>query len=346
MMHFSASAPGKAVLSGEYAVLQGAPAIAVALDCRARVTIEASTSGRHSVVSPGQEGNRSEFHCPERGAIEWLIDGGSNLDQELLEQVWHQVRALPAQNLALTLDTRHFYDAKSGMKLGFGSSAALAAALTAALLQAGASRVTAGAPRNILDTATAAHRNFQNGRGSGIDVATAVQGGVIGFTLRAEQRVRTLQWPAMLDFWVLWSGRPASTVDRLKKLERFRQNRSARETAAKLIDASHDVFNAWQRGGREPVLESLRTYTSALEQFGEEHSLGIFDSGHRELTRCAEALKLVYKPCGAGGGDVGILFVPRETEAALLADFAAESRRLGFRRLDRSLETAGLMYEH
>ena len=37
-MRFSASAPGKAVLSGEYAVLQGAPAIAMAVDCRARVT--------------------------------------------------------------------------------------------------------------------------------------------------------------------------------------------------------------------------------------------------------------------------------------------------------------------
>ncbi len=38
----TASAPGKLVLSGEYAVLDGAPAICMAVDRRARVTISAS----------------------------------------------------------------------------------------------------------------------------------------------------------------------------------------------------------------------------------------------------------------------------------------------------------------
>ena len=39
-MRIRASAPGKIVLSGEYAVLDGAPAICAAVDRRAAVTIE------------------------------------------------------------------------------------------------------------------------------------------------------------------------------------------------------------------------------------------------------------------------------------------------------------------
>ena len=45
-----ASAPGKFVLSGEYAVLDGAPAICVAVDRRAVVTIE-THGGDHSIVT-------------------------------------------------------------------------------------------------------------------------------------------------------------------------------------------------------------------------------------------------------------------------------------------------------
>ncbi|MEX2496301.1 MAG: hypothetical protein WD448_09445 [Woeseia sp.] len=345
-MRFSASAPGKAVLAGEYAVLRGAPAIAMAVDCRARVTVESNAADWHSVVSPGQERRQSDFRCAERGAIEWLEDGGAHSDQDLLEHVWHQVRAMPAESLKLTLDTRHFYDSESNLKLGFGSSSALATALTAALVRAGAAKVAAGAPRDMLEMATAAHRNFQNGQGSGIDVATAVQGGVIGFNMRGEQRVQTLQWPAGLDFWLLWSGRPASTVDRLRKLEHFRQNRATRDSAAKLIDASRDVHDAWQRSGHHRIVATLRSYNSALRHFSEEHALGIFDAGHQELSEMAEAGQLIYKPCGAGGGDVGILFIPRGTSGGVLDNFAQAARQLGFRRLDRTLELAGLNYEH
>ena len=48
-----ASAPGKVVLSGEYAVLNGAPAICMAVNRRAVVTIEATADEHHVVIAPG-----------------------------------------------------------------------------------------------------------------------------------------------------------------------------------------------------------------------------------------------------------------------------------------------------
>jgi phosphomevalonate kinase len=342
-MRFSASAPGKTVLSGEYAVLQGSPAISMAIDCRARVTVESTEADFHSVVSPGIAAVAS-FRCTERGNIEWLDDKRANPDQALLEHVWRAARALPAQGLLLTLDTRRFFDPESSLKLGFGSSSALAAALTAALARTGSAGVAAG--RDVCELAMQAHSGFQGGRGSGVDVATAITGGVIAFAMRPRQRIEALSWPRGLNFSLLWSGKPASTAERLKELEHFERGRAARTAAAKLGDASRNVLAAWQKQEVTTVLESLQAYTAALRRFSIEHRLGVFDAGHQELCEVADDLGLVYKPCGAGGGDIGILFAADDAPEISLAQFGIRAGQLGFRRLPRTLEAAGLTYEH
>ena len=341
-MRFSASAPGKAVLSGEYAVLQGAPAISMAVDCRARVTVESNGKDFHSVVSPGIA-SEANFRCTERGRIDWLDDGRTNPDQALLEHVWRAVEVLPSEGLALTLDTRPFFDTESSLKLGFGSSSALAAALTASLAKAGTANAGARAARDIPGAAMRAHSGFQGGMGSGIDVATAISGGVIAYVMRPDQRVKVLTWPTSLKISLMWSGKPASTAERLKKLERFERNRAARTAATRLVDASSVVLDEWESGSAAAILDSLRSYTAALRRFSVEHRLGVFDAGHQELCVIAEENGLVYKPCGAGGGDIGVLFALDDLS---IDQFGVHAGQLGFRRLDRGIESAGLTYEH
>lgn len=344
-MRFSASAPGKAVLSGEYAVLHGAPAIAMAVDCRARVTVESTDADFHSVVSPGIAGE-ARFRGTEHGNIDWIGDRRVNPDQSLLEHVWRTLHALPPHGLALTLDTRRFFDAESSLKLGFGSSSALTAALTGALARVRSSAVETREGRDILQLAITAHLSFQGGTGSGVDVAVAVTGGLIAFTMRPDLRIKTLKWPAGLDFSLMWSGRPASTAERLKKLERFERNRAARMAAAKLLDASRNVLDAWQKTNGCAVLESLQAYTAALRRFSIEHGLGVFDAGHQELCEIADDHGFVYKPCGAGGGDIGIVFIPADAPERSVAEFGTQAGQLGFRRLEHRVEAAGLIFEH
>src|SRR5207244_1007264 len=83
--------------------------------------------------------------------------------------------SLAAMRAQVVVDTRTFL--ADGEKLGLGRSAATVTAAVAAFL-AGVGRHDRG---EILEAALAAHALFQDGRGSGADVAAATRGGVLEF---------------------------------------------------------------------------------------------------------------------------------------------------------------------
>ena len=198
-----ASAPGKLVVCGEYAVLDGAPAVAVAVDRRAVVRVEAAD--QWSVAAPGFDERRREFRV-RAARIEWPR-GRSPLP--LLDAVFGSLARAPDRPLALTMDTAAF--SAAGSKLGLGSSAALAVALGGAL-----TTWLTGSGDGLPETAGSAHRELQGGRGSGVDVATAVRGGLIRY--RMPDEVVDLVWPRGLRARVLYSGVPASTTAKLDRL--------------------------------------------------------------------------------------------------------------------------------
>ena len=299
-MTVSASAPGKIVLSGEYAVLWDAPAICMAVNRRAVATVSPSEDGECRLETPGFDG------MDQYRVLDALLDG-----------------ARPAHRY--TLDTTAFFD--DGRKTGIGSSAALTVALAAAI----------SAAADVVDTAMAAHRRLQGGRGSGVDVAAAVHGGLIEYT-RGDAQVRALRWPEGLAYRVIWTGVPASTERQLAKLAAAGggYSRSA------LLLAAPRMSEAWRTSDADAVLAEYVPYIGVLRQFSIDHDLGIFDAGHDELTDAAMVDGLVYKPAGAGGGDIGVLFGRSDDE---LDAFLQRHARLVNGVLDCELDPSGVRLE-
>ena len=271
-----ASAPGKVVLFGEYAVLDGAPAIAMAVDRRARVRV--ASDGRDL---PG-------------------------VDSALVDAVIDGMGASSA--LSCECDTSEFLDAASATKFGLGSSAALTVALCAAIK----------GDADVLDDAARIHRAWQGGVGSGVDIACAVSGGLVEYRAQG-QRVVPLQWPAGLAFRLLWTGTASDTRDRLSHL-RTQRTMPSRQ---RLADAAAAVAAECRNGDAGALLEGVPQYVERLREFSVDHDLGVFDAGHDELVDIASANQIVYKPCGAGGGDVGIALA---TEPPRLDAFVAEHK--------------------
>ena len=321
-MRIAASAPGKFVLSGEYAVLDGAPAVCVAVDRRAQVLIEPH-DGDHCVVrAPGFSDETGQFTV-NPGGLNWL-DGAE--DFGLFAAVWAASRPAALDDaVAISLDTTAFRDPASGSKIGLGSSAALAAALAAALHALGG----AGAP----GAAHAGHRRFQGGAGSGVDVACSITGGVIEYRM-SDRQVTPLAWPDGLHYSVLWSGVAAETRGRLARFRAQAESRARDD----LGEASNAVAAELERGDAMAVLAALDDYTRTLRRFDGAHALGIFAAGHAQLADSASGEDVVYKPCGAGGGDIGVALA---TSEATLASFEKMAARAGFARLGLSVDPRG-----
>ncbi len=329
-----ATAPGKAVLSGEYVVLQDAPAIATAVDRRVRVSLEESSAACHSITAPGYlEGSRP-FCLNEAGEIAWQdpLPGPSTFS--LVEEIWKSFDTAQWPPLAVVIDTRGLYDVASGLKLGLGSSAAVSVALTAAMheYRAGGS--------DIGDIAMNAHDRFQGGRGSGIDVATCWRGGVILYR-RAGTEARQLGWPAGLHYRFLWSGQAAVTAEKLAKLSGRTGQGAESESMNQLGGHAENVSAAWSLGDSRQVLEAFPAYIDALRQFSVDHDLGIFDAGHEELAQQARDNGIVYKPCGAGAGDIGIVLAACEH---VVDEFCEQARQQNFHVLDIALDDQGVLF--
>lgn len=298
-MSIVASAPGKVVLSGEYAVLDGAPAICMAVNRRAVATVGDSPDGRCRVATPGREfANGEKFHIVEAVC-------GSRPE------------------LTIELDTRAF--AEDGKKLGIGSSAALTAALVAAL------------DGDVYVDALAAHRRLQGGSGSGVDVATAVHGGLIEYRMD-DGSVKQVEWPGDLAIRFIWTGVSTSTKTRLDRLAVS----SAAPSRSALQLAAEQMAEVWRSGDAAAILAACVPYVGALRQFSVDHDLGIFDAGHTELTDAASRAGLVYKPAGAGGGDIGTLLGHSADE---LDSFTAANPDLVHRVLDCELDRVGVRLE-
>ncbi len=173
----TAKAPGKAILCGEYAVLHGAPAVAVAVDRFARARFG--------------EGMGSPFVAYARAKVE---------------------EATGKRFPPIAVESSGLYD--NDKKLGLGSSAAVSVATVGLLwTAAGGARDS----RRIFEIAEAAHAAAQGTAGSGIDVAVSVWGGAIRFQRGATIDVREIELPKDLKLTFVWTGKPASTAELIEK---------------------------------------------------------------------------------------------------------------------------------
>ncbi|MEM9689272.1 MAG: hypothetical protein AAF917_07335 [Pseudomonadota bacterium] len=318
----SASAPGKALVSGEYAVLHGAPAVVMAIDRRARVTVDDSRSDDHEVVAPGYSDTVGRFAI-DVGRLTWR-DGDVEA-YHLFESVVEAASPELARPRRFSLDTRAFSAAASGQKLGFGSSASLASALAVALEAVSQNDVLA------LLAAASGHREFQAGQGSGADVAAALAGGLIEYRM-GESGWTVLDWPVGLRYRYFFSGVSADTRQHIAKAA------ESGEPPTALIEASQLVAESFRIGNPRLIVETLRRYGVVLRDYSDALGLDVFGAGHDLLADAADDLGVVYKPCGAGGGDIGIVLAHEDDGIDM---FSALARANGFEALDVELDPLG-----
>ncbi|MFT7518316.1 MAG: phosphomevalonate kinase [Kiritimatiellia bacterium] len=190
-------APGKVVVLGEYAVLDGAPAVVVAVDRGVRCTI--SPSDHLIIETPGSNDRfvRPALLAARAPAARYLFEADRPAD--------------------------------TSSKAGLGSSAS---ATVVATLAGMINRGESPSPADLHALGLQVHRAVQ-GSGSGIDVAASAWGGVIRMERQGVTRLPTPAWtPA-----VVWSGQSAATGPRVERYRSWIERRAFVQRSTELVNA-------------------------------------------------------------------------------------------------------------
>ena len=315
----TASAPGKLVLAGEYAVLAGAPALVAAIDRRVTCRMTTRHGGHWQLVSRGFE---ARCRC-RRDALGDAVAGPAALVGHAGRALGLDWRQLP-EHLHVEIDSRPCY--QDGAKLGLGSSAAALVAVAAAL--------AAFVGRDCeLQSLIAAHRAMQGGAGSGLDVAAAWHGGVIRFQ---NGRVEPARLPDNLHTAFAHAGWSTRTHSLVARFESWRRDRE-QPALERLMERAAGVFDAG-----DAMLARLAAYTDALQAMDEAANIGIFSPPHRQGRALAARHGVLYKPCGAGGGDMGIAI---SDDANALAAWCEEAKTAELSIIDAAFAGEGVRVE-
>ncbi len=316
-LSISTSAPGKLFLLGEYAVLDGAPAVLVPVRQRAQVQIDAG-----STTTVLAETTQKSQTLDALASLPLVRHVTETLKADGL--IAAPVEALLRQGkLSIILDTSAFY--LDNQKLGLGSSAALTAALCRAL-------ATPDTP--VIDAAMRAHRAFQGGRGSGADVALSALDSPIVF--RRDEPPVTVEIPDHVHMLFIWSGFAAKTTDYLEKVQYFQNaNPDAYEAhlagLSAIAVAGADAIECRQA---DRFVDSVADYNKQLSAFSQASGANFYTEAHVELRKRVELAECIYKPSGAGGGDFGIAFSTSGENIRKLRDALVHEGRFCFLHAD------------
>ncbi|NLN62723.1 MAG: hypothetical protein GX146_07580 [Myxococcales bacterium] len=309
MPELCVAAPGKLFLSGEYAVLRGAPAIVSAVD---RWMYARCTAENH----------------PRNGLI-------AHVNRAVTDFLHARYERNPGQLPNLHVHNEGF--AIGQQKIGIGSSAAVAAAATGALFAWAGLDIDAYRAQ-IGQTAKRAHYEAQGKKGSGADVITSVMGGTILFRRGA---VPVAIAAPQVHHRFVWTGAPASTVALMRDVQRLERQQPAqhRHCFDALAGLALSLAEAYQRGDAPDIVALTEAYGAQMQRLGEASGAPIVTPAHAQIRTLAAELGGAAKPSGAGGGDVAMAVFVRDADAVAFSEQAAQA---GFAPLDFRIHAQGL----
>jgi len=309
-------APGKLILSGEHAVVHGAPAIVMAINRHAITSIfEQSTPGiafdllqsTYQKARPFSllkklkhrlEDDYDAFLQGKKGVADVIKKPFELLEYTATKMIDKLGQANTAKTPGFKVKTQSTIPTGCGM----GSSAATITSTNYALAHFFEQKLSEDQFYQLGLNA----ENLQHGKSSGLDLQAAMQGGMIKFTGKSAQRLAL--WPA-LPLWMINTG--------------------ARTTSAgQCVEKVKSHFE-----GQDSLLDEFSTVTLAIEKHLSDCNLNALKAAicqnHRLLVKIGvvpERIQLLVqmiegeggaaKICGAGaieGDSAGMLLVVHDT---------------------------------
>ncbi len=305
--------PAKLILSGEHAVVYGAPALAAAIDLQAHVSLSTSEVASPTIRFQLQNLEDRTFSSEEiedefqyiDDAYRQFLNGTTAIGQVIRSPAR---LALAAYHLFATEypppanHVRHFeYTSQIPPGRGLGASAALVTAMLGTLL-----KLHGIDDKNILQRLARMAENYQHGRSSGLDTLTVIEGGLIRFQQGKHQHL-THDLP--LPIWLIDTGRPESTTGEAVAAVAARHSQDTALWQA-FATCTGSMVAALRQAHCNLLLDSIRENQRLLQH------IGVVPPGVARLIEDLAPLGAA-KVCGAGAvrGNQGGIVMLAATES-------------------------------
>jgi len=304
-MKVRASAPGKVILFGEHAVVYGKPAIAVAVDKRARVTIKEGTNDNTEVKIPKLDIDAVIKH--ETGRVTPVnvsqVERGK-FDAGIMEYIQVALSQLgtPLDGLKVEVDL------EIPIGAGLGSSAAITVATLAAAARYTQAEMTL---ETLAHTAHQVELQVQ-GAASPLDTTVSTKGGFIYFT--REKGALKIKPALEMPLVVGYTSQPGNTGALVEGV------RQLREAHPSIVNPILEVMEDLANQAREYIIQGEEKEVGELMNINQGllDALGVnTDELSRLVYRARHAGALGSKLTGAGGGGSIIAYCPGKTREVL-----------------------------
>lgn len=266
------------MLAGEYAVVDGGPALVMAVDRVATATL---------AIEPQ---NLSPF----------LLSAQTIIAEKYGQDSQQAYRA--SRVVVCTESFRH-----EGTKIGLGSSAAATVAAIGMSIAQPGEELDQSLVHQLAAKAHALAQAKMGARGSGADIACASYGGLRLFQAQGKDRVttRTCHLPADLQLVFPWTQKAASTAPMVRAVQEFKgmSPKAYRELRTEI--SSQAMALAGARDASDAIT-AIKMAGDAVRRLGEAAEVTIWSDAHSHLASIAARFGGVVKPTGAGGGDLAM----------------------------------------
>lgn len=314
------TAPGKLLLNGEYAVLEGYPALVCSVN--RFVSCSFTPQDFFEVTTTEGPNTYSSTH--------------SFFIKEIFAAAEEYGLKIPLGHYSL--DSSAFFLA--GKKLGLGSSAALCVALSKVLLSLNQREIN---QNTLFPLSFRAHHRAAHGLGSGVDVAAACFEGVMSYQLtKTPFKPRIHKFEQKIDeksVIAVFTGQTQSTRDFLEVFYIFKRKHPDlhHQLILNLARANAAFSSAFNAGHIESLITAVKSVSHCLMMLGKAMKVPIITEAHHHIAAIAAHHGGAAKISGAGGGDISICVAPPSQSHKLLESLC----RSGFTPLNSLFYTQG-----
>ncbi len=327
MVEIKASAPGKVILMGEHAAVYGCPAVVAAIGLRLRASLRELGPGEPVILELSDLSTRVEttwrdiLRYTEKFRQRWLSYAAAPSRESFqplrIEDPAHLVKIALGEGLGSAKSTlreppRGIHlriDSELPVGSGFGSSAAVAAAVLAVVRAWQGKEVS---PESLKQPALEVDRR-QHGLPSGVDTTTVLEGGIL-FVERSGDELQATGVEASPEhlrrFALFDSGAPAEPTGSVVAEVRSLKAQAPHRVEA-LLERMEVATRRFRRclsdeAAKVGLVQSMRTFERCLED------LGVVPREVQQRVRQIEAAGGSAKISGAGslaGPGAGSLLV-------------------------------------